>query len=160
MSTQVLIGLLQEELNRLEGLGQALQEEYLALCQKQALAIESAAEKKQAAITSLEAVFHAHEERLRISGLPSAPEKIRAHIRACAAEEHSPLATLWEQWQGRLRQCREQNQFNGNLMNRSRHHTLRTLAILNGQDLKSTAYGPEGDLLSPAPASRSLLGRV
>lgn len=97
MSTQVLIELLQEELSCLECLGQALQEEYLALCQKQALAIETAAEKKQAAITSLEAVFHDHEEQLRISGLPSAPEKIRAHIGACATQKQAPLATLWEQ---------------------------------------------------------------
>lgn len=160
MSAQVLISLLQEELRCLECLWQTLQDEHLALRQREVTDMETAVNKKQDAMIRLEAVFQDHEERLRMSGLPSTPEGISAYVQANTSQEQGQLSTLWEQRQERLQQCRDQNQLNGSLINRNRHQVLRALTILSGQELKSAAYGPGGDLLPSASAPRSLLGRV
>lgn len=160
MSAQILIELLQEELNCLEWLRQALQEEHLALRQRQAPDIETAVKKKQEAMARLEAIFQNNKELLRTSGLPFTPEDINEYIKTSAAQGQERLSTLWKQRQKQLQQCRDQNQLNGNLINRNRHYTLRALNVLSGQELKPTAYGPGGDLLSSAPASRLLLGRA
>ncbi|QBQ53351.1 flagellar protein FlgN [Nitrosococcus wardiae] len=160
MSIHVLIRLVQDELSCLEYLWQALQDEYLALCQREVTNIDAAVSKKQNAMKCLEAIFQNYEEQLRASGLPSTLEGIDAYIQANASQGQEPLSTFWEQRQRRLQQCCDQNQLNGSLINRNRHQILQALTILSGQELKPAAYGPGGDLLPSASASRSLLGRV
>ncbi len=124
-----LSAVLDDMQHSLADLADALARERTALLDADVSAIDAAGTHKQALMHTLERL---DAERQQLA--TAAPQ-------AAAAEQ-----PRWQELLVRLRDCRDQNQRNGGIVQQRLGSVRRALAILTGQDSETGVYGRSGAL--------------
>lgn len=142
-----LLEILQREIEHGTQLLHVLHREHAALTSNAPDMLEQAAHDKLLCLKQVEANAAARAEALQAAGAPAraAGDYLRAH-------PDMRLGACWQQGQRILIECRRQNQINGSVIELSRRHTLRTLALLRGQSPDQPVYSASGETFAPPPS--------
>lgn len=129
-----------DELNALEGLGEALRQEYDALKSRDLAGLERAVAEKQSCAERLRGLIAARLDDLKQRGIAADAGDLAALVETLPAAERQEIDALWTALEDAARQVRAQNEINGAVIAASRNHVERTLAILRGRDSLDFLY--------------------
>ncbi|HAO34340.1 MAG TPA: flagellar protein FlgN [Candidatus Competibacter sp.] len=129
-----------DELNALEGLGEALRQEYDALKSRDLAGLERAVAEKQSCAERLRGLIAARLDDLKQRGIAADAGDLAALVKTLPVAERQEIDTLWTALEDAARQVRAQNEINGAVIAASRNHVERTLAILRGRDSLDFLY--------------------
>jgi flagella synthesis protein FlgN len=153
---QRLKAALEHEIQCTEALIRALDEEQEALTGREPARLETVLRDKQSQLVELEQASRQRNAVVQQAGYSADRQGVEACVRACDVQ--GSLNALWERLNELVRQCRERNRVNGGIVELSRHHVQRALAVLRGGLPDSDLYTSEGR--SVGGASHRSLGKV
>ncbi|WP_297807424.1 flagella synthesis protein FlgN [uncultured Methylophaga sp.] len=156
---QQVSSILQAELNHSVKLAQLLQQEREALKAANLEQVNHLTREKQPHLVQLEQLGRQREQLLKAAGFPGGKSGLQAFIANHPPEQAEPVTALVTQLRQAAKDCRDNNQINGGILNVNRQHLVRALSILRGRDPESSAYGPGGEYTSQV-VRQPLIGRV
>lgn len=124
--------LMGREAERVAQLLAVLQREHGALKVRDSAVLGEVVAQKLTLMTELEGCGQERFELLRQAGFSADRDGLEAYLGRVEGTLRQRLLAGWEQLQEGLQQCRTQNQTNGMLLETSRHHVKKALAVLIG----------------------------
>ena len=156
---QQLSSILQAELNHSSQLAKILKQEREALKAADLDQIQLLMQQKQPHVLQLEQCGRQREQLLKAAGFSGGKSGLEAFVANHPEHEAAPVWQLLEKLREVARNCRDDNQINGGIVNVNRQHLLRALSILRGRDPETSSYGPGGEYTSQV-VRQPLIGRV
>ncbi|HCB12616.1 MAG TPA: hypothetical protein DEP36_03460 [Gammaproteobacteria bacterium] len=127
--------LLREELAAIETLQQLLQQEYDALCTRDASALERIAGEKQVSVDQLRNLDTVRATYLREQGFAADRQGLHACLNtAPTREQRGVLSKLVSEFEHAIEQVHDQNEVNGAVITASRGYVEQALAIISGRN--------------------------
>lgn len=140
--------LLSNGLQSLKELCVVLQREQQSLAQNNAELLEQCAVEKQPLIQHLNDFQQSWQSKFSTMGLPCSNEGMDLYIHNLHSSQQVELQDLWRAFAEQGKICQTLNQVNGNVIAINSKHLKQLLAILHGQSLSPSTYGPNGEILS------------
>jgi|GEM_PF-1515371 len=152
MSNSSFVTLLQDELNHLKLLHEALLEETQALLNQDALRIEDSVSKKFALLEQQNNLTRNRESQIEhITG----EKGLQALDTLASSHPESNLPTLVSELKSIADECRTINQNNGKLIHKRQRHTANALNVLRQTETGVAVYSDRGDAVE-SRGSRTL----
>ena len=126
---QDLIALLQREVNQVQNLMHALEQEYTALTGEDTRLLEEIVQKKQQTIQELEQTGRQRDALLAANGSTAAEQLESASRQATGSRE---LDALWNELSLLAEKCQEMNRVNGSIVELASRQSRHALDILHG----------------------------
>ena len=133
--------LIDKDLSDLDQLHTTLLNEAQALKDRNSTEIEVIAKTKGTLVKNIEDRARAKVKLITASGAPIEAGKVKMVIDARGDAE---LSTLWSQSLNQLEQCKELNQVNGLVIERSRSRNQKIMDMVRGKHQKPKLYGEKG----------------
>ena len=114
------------------------------------LADELASERAALLAADVPAIDAAGTRKQRLMQTLEQLDAERRQLAARAPRAAAAQQTRWQELLVTLRECRDQNQRNGGIVNQRLGSVRRALAILTGQDSEAGVYGRSGALYASA----------
>lgn len=143
--------LLTKDLSALDSLKAALTAESVALKQRESDKIASLAKTKAALVKEIEDRARSKVKLITASGAPISAGKVNEGIDTLG-DAH--LSELWTETLEKLSECKDLNQVNGLVIERSRIRNQKIIDIVRGSHKKPKLYGSKGGEQSYATSSR------
>jgi len=158
ISPQQIRDILQQQCDITHKLLQVLSQEFAALSGNDLQGLETSLADKQQLMKQLEGL----SQDVLAAACPS-PEGEKDGISKFLQQKDPQgtwrLATMWQQLEQLLTQCRHKNSTNGKIISLSHRHIQQALAILrSGGQGSEPCYSPTG--ASQSPVSSRILGKV
>lgn len=134
---QQLTDLLKQEIGMLSRLLQSLEQEYVALADRESAQLEKVVQQKLTEITQLENISRQREIMMADMGIE--PLALSATLSSFESDNH--LAILWQQLARLAQQCRHKNRINGSIVETASRHFREALEILRGMGSGNTSSG-------------------
>ena len=131
---------MRDELGALEGLRDALRQEYDVLRSRDLPGLERAVAEKQRCAERLRGLIAARLDDLKQRGIAADAGDLAALVETLPVAERQEIDALWAALEQSAQQLRAQNEINGAVIAASRNHAERTLAILRGRDSLDFLY--------------------
>ncbi|MBL8251746.1 MAG: flagellar protein FlgN [Candidatus Competibacter sp.] len=131
---------MRDELGALEGLRDALRQEYDVLRSRDLPGLERAVAEKQRCAERLRELIAARLDEMKQRGIAAEAGALAAYVESLPAAERQEIDALWAALEQSAQQLRAQNEINGAVIAASRNHAERTLAILRGRDSLDFLY--------------------
>ena len=125
-----------------------LHQERAALSGHDAAAMESVVADKQQVADQLEKQSHARDHLLHAGGHGPGPQGLQSFIASAEPHMQRELSSLWQDLAQLLKQCREENQINGGVIEGSQRSIREALAILRGDPQTNETYGKAGKAIN------------
>ena len=133
--------LLEKDLSDLAALLSALNEESNALKERNSDQISALAKTKATLVKQIEDRARAKVKLITASGAKIEAGKVKTGIDALGDQE---LSALWHESLVKLDECKELNQINGLIIERSRTRNKKIMDLVRGQHSTPTLYGNKG----------------
>lgn len=143
--------LLSKDLVALDSLKSTLDAESVALKQRESEKIASLAKTKAALVKEIEDRARSKVKLITASGAPISAGKVNEGINTLGDTQ---LSELWTSALEKLSECKELNQINGLVIERSRIRNQKIIDIVRGSHKKPKLYGNKGGEQSYATSSR------
>lgn len=113
-----------------------------ALGQRALEAMQEMAERKDRLVQSLEGLSSRQDALLRQAGIDPQGAKLEVELREMGM---GPLAEQWSALRNVLKDCQQENQINGGIIEISRRFAEQVLDTLRGAAPDGRLYGPSGE---------------
>jgi flagella synthesis protein FlgN len=152
LSERNLNQLLDEQIDAMQAVLEALETERAALAARNGDALVQAVDRKAASIAAADVLEDRRQALLEQLGLPGRPGGAAGRVMT----SDSGMAQRWQQVLALTRQCRAVNEANGQLIRGQRRRTAETLRLMRGESAATAEYGPAGDQRPSRGTPRSL----
>ncbi|PIE43336.1 MAG: hypothetical protein CSA50_05520 [Gammaproteobacteria bacterium] len=140
IALKTLFDFLDSDLNDLPHLEHALNEERLALQERNLSLLEQSQLLKQQVLQRLEQRTRAKSDYLAKACAPN-PPTFATLVRVSSNAE---LKAKWQLVQTLLNQCKQANSVNGKIISHSQQRVTKIMEIVRGQSRQSSLYGSQG----------------
>lgn len=120
-----------------------LQKEYDALKENDVEAIENVAEQKNRIVDSIQQLGRQRQQLVQDYGFSPGNASRTEFLGSFGSTTTEDLSRRWENLDIKIRECQDQNQVNGRLIEVSQQHVHRALSLLRGEENQGAGYGPK-----------------
>jgi flagellar biosynthesis/type III secretory pathway chaperone len=142
VALSALQALLRREIGHAAGFVEVLEREHAALAQRDMAVLARVIEEKRERVAELQLAGRERENLLVGSGFPPSAAGDEITREGAVPAAAAVLTPLWDQLQALSRKARRLSEVNAGIIELSRRHVERALAILHGKDAEVELYDP------------------